>query len=151
MSRGDGCMAQPRPTFRESGWICHGTGLVTLMRYHNIPLVLPAELVEAELAAPWAKAYDPPVPFAGGDHYHLTFSGWRKQEDVTPIKAILWFGTMVYCLDHAGLYELKCVAVDEHTAQWLAWSLGRAHNVPVSKLDGIAPRRMSEAEMETIR
>lgn len=66
-----GCEAQPRPQFRNTGWTCRGQGLTVLLRVHRIPCVLPDAMVSDALAEPWGKAYDSPVPFAGGDHYHL--------------------------------------------------------------------------------
>jgi hypothetical protein len=70
--RGRGCQAQDRESFKESGWLCTGSALTVLIQGPDgLPCVLPDPMVPAALAQPWGRAYGPPVPFAGGDHYHL--------------------------------------------------------------------------------
>lgn len=48
---------------------------------------------------------------------------------MTPIKYIGYHKTMVFSVDHADMVQHLCVAFTEQQAAWLAWSLGRAHNV----------------------
>lgn len=54
---------------------------------------------------------------------------------MTPIKMIMVRGSQVYTLDHANLLDLKCIAVDEKQARWLAWSLARAHGVKACEIN----------------
>lgn len=67
-----GCEADPdRPRYRDPGWQCDGTGLVTVLRGpKNIPVVVQTHLMPEVLSRPDAGMFRP-EPFGGGDHYHL--------------------------------------------------------------------------------
>lgn len=54
---------------------------------------------------------------------------------MTPIKMIVWRGVKVFSMDHADKLKLVCLAVNEEDAEWLVWSLGRAHNVEYRQLE----------------
>lgn len=56
---------------------------------------------------------------------------------MTPIKHILVVGLSILVVDHADQAERHGVGVNQEKAYWIAWSLGRAHRVPVLvNLDG---------------
>jgi len=67
--RGSGCQALDRPVCRERGWVCTGRDLTMLLSSDGLPCVLPTPMVPAAQEE-WADSLTP-VPFAGGDHYHL--------------------------------------------------------------------------------
>lgn len=50
---------------------------------------------------------------------------------MTPIKHILVVGLSILVVDHADQAERHGVGVNQEKAYWIAWSLGRAHRVPV--------------------
>lgn len=54
---------------------------------------------------------------------------------MTPLKAIAWRGVKVYGVDQADKLELLCLATTEKKAEWIAWSLGRAHAVEHVRLE----------------
>lgn len=63
---------------------------------------------------------------------------------MTPIKFIGWFKTMVFAVDEANYVQPIAAAVSEEQAEWLAWSLGRTHEVPHRKTDGLPLGRYAE-------
>ena len=48
---------------------------------------------------------------------------------MTPMKAVVLHGTMVFVRDMADNVELKAMCPNERDAEWLASSLARAHDV----------------------
>jgi hypothetical protein len=65
---------------------------------------------------------------------------------MTPIKFIGWFGTLVFAVDHSGQVNPIAAAVSVDQAEWLAWSLGRAHGVEARKVDGLPTARYASTE-----
>lgn len=63
---------------------------------------------------------------------------------LTPITAVQWHGSAVFARDTAGYLTLLAVAVSGESAEWLAWSIGRAHKVP-HELLGELPSPASDA------
>lgn len=61
---------------------------------------------------------------------------------MTPILIVAWSGTLVCTIDTAGFVEPVAVAVSEQQAEWLAWSLGRAHAVAHRKMESLRMARV---------
>jgi hypothetical protein len=68
--RGPGCQAKPRPSYRNTGWVCDGKGLTIMLLDGDMPCVLPDVMVPDAMQQEWSNVYRP-EPFADGDHYHL--------------------------------------------------------------------------------
>jgi hypothetical protein len=54
----------------------------------------------------------------------------------TPIKQIATSGVQIFTVDYADIATLVACAASEEQAEWLGWSLGRAHNVEHVKVGG---------------
>jgi hypothetical protein len=64
---------------------------------------------------------------------------------MTPLKAIVWWGTLVCAMDESNQLTVVACASSEKQAAWVAWSLGKAHHVPHQKGEGGPPlARVSE-------
>lgn len=72
---------------------------------------------------------------------------------MTPIKDIVYCGTTIATRDHADGIEVCAVAPDASKAEWIAWSMGLAHSVPVTKVDELpgqpTPATPAPAELMT--
>jgi hypothetical protein len=66
---------------------------------------------------------------------------------MTPIKLILRSGVLVFAVDHADVATLICTGSNETQAQWAAWSMGKAHSVPVNQ-DGMGNLSMTVHAIE---
>jgi hypothetical protein len=62
---------------------------------------------------------------------------------MTPIKFIGWYKTFVFAVDMTGQLQPIAAAVSEDEAEWLAWSLGRAHDVEYREVDGLPIARFA--------
>ena len=61
---------------------------------------------------------------------------------MTPIQYIGYHKTLVFTVDWSNAVNHVAVAFSEEQAEWLAWSLGRAHNVDYKKFDAIPLTRV---------
>jgi hypothetical protein len=67
---------------------------------------------------------------------------------MTPIKMIGWYKTFVVAIDFAGNVQPICMAASETQAEWVGWSLGRAHSVEARKFDGMPAARIAIEETD---
>lgn len=65
---------------------------------------------------------------------------------MTPIKMIGWYKTFVVAIDFAGNVQPICMTASEKQAEWVGWSLGKAHGVEAKKLDGMPTARFATGE-----
>lgn len=66
---------------------------------------------------------------------------------MTPIRYIGTHKTLIFAVDGAGMVNHICVAFTEEQADWLGWSLARAHDVEHRKVDGLPATFIRESEL----